>query len=50
MMIEDQTVQNAVVDVAGKSVVSRDMALRRIQAACDARENYKWLASVIFLS
>ena len=37
VMIEDQTAPKRCGHVAGKSVVSRDMALRRIQAACDAR-------------
>ena len=41
VMIEDQTAPKRCGHVFGKSVVSRDMAFRRIQAACDARNELR---------
>ena len=41
IMIEDQVAPKRCGHVAGKAVVSFDDAVQRIQAACDARDEYE---------
>ena len=41
IMIEDQVAPKRCGHVAGKSIVSFDDAVQRIQAACDARDEYE---------
>eukprot|EP00804_Cyclotella_cryptica_P003965 CCRYP_013883-RA/>CCRYP_013883-RA protein AED:0.10 eAED:0.09 QI:42/0.33/0.25/1/1/1/4/0/366 len=43
IMIEDQVAPKRCGHVAGKSVVSFDDAVKRVQAACDARDEYEAL-------
>lgn len=43
IMIEDQVAPKRCGHVAGKSVISTDEAIQRVQAACDARDEYERL-------